>query len=199
MKKTEKKDSKDLLGTKIKDLTPEIISQLEKPLGTSDRPFPMWGSQRIEYNGRSGLEQVLSVIASDSNPMKIYSARPYSEVMALVYCDMPVPSMLQLFFDGLERRKPESRNRTQMLIGNPGHGKSFMGALQGRLRTRKAVEVFDCGGKNMNELLFEMVLDFGAGDALPKAIDKRLKAGTLQALSYEIGRASCRERVYVLV
>jgi hypothetical protein len=178
-----KKDAKNLLDTKIKDLTPEILAQLEKPLGTSDRPFPMWGSQRVEYKGNSELEQVLSVIASDTRPMKVYTERSYQEVMALAYCDMPVPSMLQLFFDGLERRKPESKNRTQMLIGNPGHGKSFMGALQGRLRSKKAVEVFDCGGKNMNELLFEMVLDFGAGDALPSAIDKRLKAGTLQALS----------------
>jgi hypothetical protein len=179
-----KNDPKELLSTKIKDLTPEILAQLEKPLGTSDRPFPMWGSQRVEYKGKSDLEQVLSVIASDALPMKVYSERSYQEVMALAYCDMPVPSMLQLFFDGLERRKPESKNRTQMLIGNPGHGKSFMGGLQGRLRSKKSVEVFDCGGKNMNELLFEMVLDFGAGDALPKAIDKRLKAGALQALSY---------------
>jgi len=178
-----KKDTKNLLGTKIKDLTPEILAQMEKPLGTSDRPFPMWGSQRIESNGNSSLEQVLSFIASDSYPMKVYSDRSYQEVVALSYCDMPVPSMLQLFFDGLERRKPESKNRTQMLIGNPGHGKSFMGALHGRLRSKAPVEVFDCGGKNMAELLFEMVLDFGAGDALPSAIDKRLKAGTLQALS----------------
>lgn len=178
------KNAKNLLGTKIKDLTPEILAQLEKPLGTSSRPFPMWSSQRVDNgDGTSDIEQVLSFIGSDSYPMKVYSERPYSEVVALSYCDMPVPSMLQLFFDGLERRKPESRNRTQMLIGNPGHGKSFMGALQGRLRSSKPVEVFDCGGKNMGELLFEMVLDFGAGAALPEAIDKRLKAGTLQALS----------------
>ena len=36
-----------------------------------------------------------------------------------------------------------------------------------------AVDMFEvaatnCGGKNMNDLLFEMVLDFGAGDALPR-------------------------------
>lgn len=178
-----KKDKQNLLGTKIKDLTPEILAQLEKPLGTSERPFPMWGSQRIESNGSSGLEQVLSFIASDSHPMMVYSDRPYQDVVALSYCDMPVPSMLELFKDGLERRKPESKNRTQMLIGNPGHGKSFMGGLQGRLRSKLPVEVFDCGGKNMGELLFEMVLDFGAGDALPSSIDKRLKAGTMQALS----------------
>lgn len=156
-----------------------VLSKIEKPLGTSDRPFPMQGTQRVEGNS----EIVLSVIADDSYPMKVYSDRPYNEVVALAYCDMPVPSMLSIFFDGLERRKPESTNRTQMMIGDPGHGKSFLGALQGRLRSTEPVEVYDCGGKNMNDLLFEMVLDFGAGDALPKAIDKRLAAGTLEPIS----------------
>lgn len=171
------------LKTPLKDLTAEEIKSLEKPLGTSDRPYPMWGSQRIEHNGRADLEQVLSVIADDTYPMKVFSERPYKEVIALAYCDMPTPAMLPLFFDGLERRKPESTNRTQMMIGDPGAGKSFLGALQGRLRSKDPVEVLDCGGKNMRELLFEMVLDFGAGDALPKSIDKRLQAGTLEPLS----------------
>ncbi len=162
----------------------KLVAELEKPLGTSDRPYPMWGSQRVEHeDGESSLEQVLSVIADDAYPMKVYSERPYKEVIALTYCDMPVPSMLPLFFDGLERRKPESTNRTQMMIGDPGAGKSFMGGLQGRIRSKQPIEVFDCGGKNMNELLFEMVLDFGKGDTLPKAIDKRLQAGSLDPLS----------------
>lgn len=178
-----KKEKPSILKTPFKDLTPEDLKSLEKPLGTSDRPYPMWGAQRIEHNGRADLEQVLSVIADDTYPMKVFSERPYKEVIALAYCDMPVPSMLPLFFDGLERRKPESTNRTQMMIGDPGAGKSFLGALQGRLRTKGSVEVLDCGGKNMRELLFEMVLDFGAGDALPKAIDKRLQAGTLEPIS----------------
>jgi hypothetical protein len=182
-KSAAKATNEHLLTTKIKDLTPEILAQLEKPLGTSQRPFPMSGTQRIEYDGRSNLEYVLSVIADDSNPMKVYSERPYNEMISLAYCDMVVPSMLKLFFEGLERRKPESINRTQMVIGDPGAGKSFMGAMQGRLRSNQRVEIFDCGGKNMNDLLFEMVLDFGAGDALPMAIDKRLAAGSLQSLS----------------
>lgn len=177
------------LKTPLKDLTAEEIKSLEKPLGTSDRPYPMWGSQRIEHNGRSDLEQVLSVIADDTYPMKVYSDRAYKEVIALAYCDMPTPSMLPLFFDGLERRKPESTNRTQMMIGDPGAGKSFLGALQGRLRSKDPVEVLDCGGKNMRELLFEMVLDFGAGDALPKSIDKRLAAGTLEPMSQALLKA----------
>lgn len=197
-----KKDSKGLLNKKIIELTLEDFAQLEKPLGTTARPFPMWGPQRIEHEKRSDIETVLSFIASDNHPMKVYSERPYDEVAALAYCDMPVPSMLPLFKDGLERRgdplerqkdllegkqpQNENFNRTQMMIGDPGAGKSFMGALMGRLRGAGKIEIYDCGGKNMNDLLFEMVLDFGTGDALPKAIDKRLKAGTLEPLSLAI-------------
>ncbi|MBU6474626.1 MAG: hypothetical protein KGL10_06935 [Alphaproteobacteria bacterium] len=191
----QKKESRRLLGENATEaavnreterrmqMARELSDKLVRPLGTASRPYPMWGSQRVDYNGQSNLEQVLSTIADDSNPMKVYSERPFAEVIAMAYCDMPVPSMLPLFFDGLERRKPESTNRTQMMIGDPGAGKSFMGAMQGRMRSKQPVEVFDCGGKNMNELLFEMVLDFGAGDAMPKAVDKRLQAGTLEALS----------------
>lgn len=188
-----------LLNKKISQLTLEEIAQLEKALGTSTRPFPMWGPQRVEQDGSSDIEVGLSTIASDSHPMRVFSERTYEEVAALAYADMPVPSMLDLFMEALERRadpimrqkdileghtpQNENFNRTQMLLGDPGHGKSFMGALMGRLRSTGSVEVYDCGGKNMNDLLFEMVLDFGAGDALPVAIDKRLAAGSLAPLS----------------
>lgn len=165
------------------DRAVELRAQLEKPLGTAGAPFPMWGPQRKDYDGKITTEHTLSAIASDTHPLMVYSTRAYEEVAALAYCDMPTPTMLQLLKQGLERRAPEERNRTQFMIGDPGFGKSFLGALLGRLRSRDKVEVYDCGGKNMNELLFEMVLDFGAGDALPVALDKRLKAGVLEALS----------------
>jgi len=194
-----KPETVSILQKSIKDLTLEDYAAIEKHIGTASRPFPMWGPQRVENGNRSDIETVLSFIADDANPLKIYSERPYEEVIALAYCDMPVPSMLPIFKDGIERRgdpllrqkdllegrqpQNENFNRTQMMIGDPGHGKSFLGALQGRLRSKGSVEIYDCGGKNMNDLLFEMVLDFGAADALPKAIDKRLKAGSLEDMS----------------
>jgi hypothetical protein len=194
-----KPEAGSILKKSIKDLTLEDYAAIEKHLGTSSRPFPMWGPQRVENGNRSEIETVLSFIADDANPLKIYSERPYEEVVALAYCDMPVPSMLPIFKDGIERRgdpllrqkdllegrqpQNENFNRTQMMIGDPGHGKSFLGAMHGRLRSKGSVEIYDCGGKNMNDLLFEMVLDFGAADALPKAIDKRLKAGSLEDMS----------------
>ncbi len=198
-KNSKKTTGNALLNKKISALTLEDIAQLEKALGTGNRPFPMWGPQRVEQDGSSDIEVGLSAIASDSHPMRVFSERSYEEVAALAYADMPVPSMLDLFMEALERRadpimrqkdilegrtpQNENFNRTQMLLGDPGHGKSFMGALMGRLRSTGSVEVYDCGGKNMNDLLFEMVLDFGAGDALPVAIDKRLAAGSLAPLS----------------
>ena len=176
----------NLLKMKISEIIdkPEILEQLRKELGTTGAPFPMMGIQREDNDdGTVDMLPVLSVIANDDYMLEIYSERTIEEVLALAYCDMPVPSMLETFLEGIERRKPTSTNRTQFVIGDPGHGKSFLGALQGRIRSRGPVEVFDCGGKNMNDLLFEMVLDFGAGDALPVAIAKRLSAGKLQAAS----------------
>lgn len=202
---SKKPETPSILKKSIKDLELKDFDALEKPLGTASRPFPMWGPMRIENNGRTEIETVLSFIADDNEPLRIYSERPYEEVMALAYCDMPVPSMLPIFKDGIERRgdplqrqkdilegkqpQNENFNRTQMMIGDPGHGKSFLGAMQGRLRAKGSVEIYDCGGKNMNDLLFEMVLDFGAADALPKAIDKRLKSGALEDMSVGLLKA----------
>ncbi len=145
-----------LLNKKISQLTLEEIAQLEKALGTGTRPFPMWGPQRVEQDGSSDIEVGLSAIASDSHPMRVFSERTYEEVAALAYADMPVPSMLDLFMEALERRadpimrqkdilegrtpQNENFNRTQMLLGDPGHGKSFMGALMGRLRSTGSVD-----------------------------------------------------------
>ena len=182
--KKEQKNQESLLKKKISELTADDLAALEKPLGTPDRPFPMWGTVTVpDGNGRPVLEQRLTMIADDQRPMMIYSDRSYAEVAALAYCDMPVPSMLTNMYDILERARPESQSRAYMMIGDPGFGKSFLGALIGRLGSREPVEVLDCGGKNMRELLFEMVLDFGSADALPDAIDKRAASGRLKDIS----------------
>jgi len=182
-KNNKKIDLKGLLKKKTSELTSEEKGKLEKPLGTSKRPFPMWGTVSVEYDGRRELQQMLTMIADDTNPLKVVSERNYDEVIGLAYREMPVPSMLPIFFDGLERRKLSHKGKVQFVKGDPGAGKSFMGAMLGRMRSAGSVDVLDCGGKNMRELLFEMVLDFGGGDALPQAIDKRIQAGKLESIS----------------
>ncbi|TNE25763.1 MAG: hypothetical protein EP349_10390 [Alphaproteobacteria bacterium] len=173
-----------LLHKKISDLTEEDVDKLEVALGTNARPYPMWGTVVVDEDGHQSIEQRLGKIKDDEEPLRLYSERPYEEVIGMMYRDMPTPSMMPMLKDILEMIKPESKSRIYFMKGDPGAGKSFLGGLVGRAQSTRPVEIFDCGGKNMNDLLFEMVLDFGAGDALPEAIDKRLAAGALQPLSY---------------
>ena len=183
----EKKNKKQgLLQKKISDITPEELEDLEVALGTTSRPYPMWGTITVDEDGHQSIEQRLGAVKSDTQPLRIYSERDYEEVIGMMYRDMPTPSMMPMQKDILEMLKPESSNRIYFMKGDPGAGKSFLGGLAGRAQSDRPVEIFDCGGKNMNDLLFEMVLDFGKGDALPEAIDKLSAAGALQDLSYAI-------------
>src|SRR6218665_3217310 len=114
---SKKPETQSILKKSIKDLELKDFDALEKPLGTASRPFPMWGPMRIENNGRTEIETVLSFIADDNEPLRIYSERPYEEVMALAYCDMPVPSMLPIFKDGIERRGDPLQRQKDILEG----------------------------------------------------------------------------------
>lgn len=174
------KQKKNILDKKISELSADDLKKIERPIGTSALPYPMTGTQRSEEDGEIVLKDVLSDIADDQNPLKIYSSRSYKEVAALAICDMPVPSMLPHIYEIMERYRPDSKNRTYMMIGDPGDGKSYLGALVQRLqRDDKPAEVVDCGGKNIRDLLFEMVLDFGDNNGLPTAIDKKIQTKTL--------------------
>lgn len=184
-KKQKKVDVKGLLDRKLSELSDDEIKALTKPIGTSQMPFPMYGTLTVEAGGSQELEQHLTAIAGDvpTKALSILSERDYAEVITLALSDMPVPSMLKMFEDALEQRKPDSVRRIQLLVGDPGAGKSYMSAMIARMQRDEPAEVLDCGGKNMRELLFEMVLDFGAGEQLPKTIDKKNKAGALDPMS----------------
>ncbi len=183
-KKDNANNKAGLLQKKIADLTAEDLDNLELPLGTASRPYPMWGTVVVDEDGHQSIEQRLGAVKDDEEPLRLYSERKYEEVIGMMYRDMPTPSMMPMQKDILEMLKPESKNRIYFMKGDPGAGKSFLGGLVGRAQSERPVEIFDCGGKNMNDLLFEMVLDFGKGDALPQAIDKRLAAGAIEPLSY---------------
>ncbi len=186
-KKTNKKNEdlkKGLLQKKISELTKQDIASLQVNLGTSPRPYPMFGTVVIEEDGHQSQEQRLSSVKDSKHPMKIYSERPYNEVVGMMYRDMPTPSMLSMQKSIMEMLEPDSNNRICLVLGDPGAGKSFAAGAVGRVQSERGADIFDCGGKNMNDVLFEMVLDFGTSDALPVAIDKRIQAHALQDLSY---------------
>ena len=83
-KDAKEKDVQTLAEERVEHAA-EMRAQLEKPLGTFSRPFPMSGIQRVDIGNGTSLEEVLSVIADDSNPLMVYSDRTYEEVVALAY------------------------------------------------------------------------------------------------------------------
>lgn len=186
-KKSKTSKKKDVtpspLKKKISELSKADIEAMEVLLGTPDMPFPMWGTQKIEHEGVSELGQALSVIAEDENPLVVLSEKSFDEAWGIIARELPTPSMLPIFREMLERMAPDSKNRQFFVMGDPGMGKSFMGGMIGRVMSNEAPRVYDCGGKQMNSMLFEMVLDFGAGDGLAEQIEKTMSEGKLKNAS----------------
>ena len=170
-----------LLFKKISELVAEgKLDALKNFFGTSDLPYPMFGTMDIvDDNGQKHKEQRLSKLASDETPLFVMSEKTFPEVWGAMAREMPTPSMLPIFREMLERLEPDSKNRQFFVMGDPGMGKSFMGGMIGRIMTRKAPKVYDCGGKQMNSMLFEMVLDFGGGEGPGAALDAKMQSGRL--------------------
>jgi len=178
-------DKNELRKKRRIDLSKDELSALTLEIGTPELPYPMWGTVKVQHEGSSQLEQHLTPLAEENSDiaLKAMTARPPEEAWGILAREMPTPSMLWLMKLMLQRLKPESKNRQLFLMGDPGMGKSFMGGTMARVMSTESPRIYDCGGKNMNSMLFEMVLDFGAGAALPKQIEARMKDGKLDHLS----------------
>jgi hypothetical protein len=165
-----------ILSKRIVDITDEEKRAAAKPLGTSQRPYPMrLKEERIDERGRQVMITRLGAIRSDSDPMLVYSDRPYSEVMGILLRDMPVPSMLEMMRDGFHMRRPGNKRTIMYYVGAPGMGKTFLSDMEARVRDKKGAIKIDCGKKNLGELLFEPVLDFGKDRRFYDEFDKRLQ------------------------
>lgn len=193
-KKTEI-SKRELMKKPLLELTDEELEVLEVTFGTTEFPFPMFGTITEEHEGERALERQLTAIADDENPLKIISERPYEEAFGLLMRNVPTRSMLPMFKNILERLEPDSKNRQYFIMGQPGRGKSHTGGAISRIMSSASARVYDCGGKNMNSMLFEMVLDFGAGDALPKQIEERMRAGSLHPMSTGLLRELTKIRI----
>lgn len=182
-------NTEDLLSKPIKDLTKEERHALAKHIGTRGRPYPMVGPRRITTSeGNEVVQMMLGVLEDDEHPLTVYSERSFEEVIGMAYREMPTPSMLPMFFEALSRRKLDSTNNTQLILGEPGAGKSYMAKLIGRMRSKKGALVIDCGGRNANDLLYETVLDTEHAVGFYDELDKRLAEGTLNDMSMRMLR-----------
>ncbi|MDE3016384.1 MAG: hypothetical protein KGI29_05625 [Pseudomonadota bacterium] len=119
--------------------------------------------------------------------------KAYERVVGIAYRDMPVPSMLQYFKESSNARMPTSKDRLELVIGAPGIGKSYGAHYHSRLRDPKPPLFFDCAGRDLGDLLFELVLDRGSNPDLYSRIQKRLSEhnsgdNSLKAPSLEVLR-----------
>jgi len=168
--------------------TTQIKEAKALQLGVPGRPWPVI---KKEYKKGSGLVTEMGVLEDDSKPLVINSQwyghflgqgmepdnaeeAAYMRVLGAAYRDMPSPSMLNYFADSSLARLPERRGKLELVFGPPGIGKSYGAKLHSRLRDPRSPLVFDCAGRDLGDLLFELVLDRGANPDLYSRIQKRI-------------------------
>ncbi|MCK5295280.1 MAG: ATP-binding protein [Alphaproteobacteria bacterium] len=154
-------------------------------LGVPGRPYPMMMSASSIKDGDDNvfLEPELGVL---EKPLVFTSKRPYAEIVGPAYRDMPSPSMLRTFYNALDLRSEQSDRKVQAIFGPPGTGKSFLPKTIAKMRDERGAIVVDCGGMNLEELLFETVLDMDRSKDVYEKIDKRIAKGELQHVSMKI-------------
>lgn len=172
-----------LMDKKISELTPEERKKLEKPIGTLNMPWPT--RKLIRTYAEDGHEEVryeLVNIQSDVRHLRIPSRLSLEEFWGRAYREMPTPHMIAVFVDLVRQMSMDSDNRTALILGNAGDGKSFMCRALGALMGVEPI-VVDFGGRNGNEMVFVTVLDTKNNEGLTAKLEERLREGKLHPAS----------------
>ncbi len=176
-------DKKAIFGKPLADLTEDELDEITLEFGTTDFPFPMVGTVKKTHNGEVFYERILGTIEDDETPLTVLTSRDKAEAFGILLRNMPTRSMLPMYKKVIEQLEVDETNRQFFAMGQPGRGKSHTGGVISKVISSDPARVYDCGGKNLNSFLFEMVLDFGAGEALPEQIEGRMRAGKLNPMS----------------
>ncbi|MBY0355148.1 MAG: hypothetical protein K2Q12_05400 [Rickettsiales bacterium] len=142
-----------------------------------------------------GVIQADAAIANNRNaataerlkhlPLHVLSRRSADEVEGIAYRGMPVLSMLPYFKESLHNRhrydpatgEPNPDHRmVEFYEGAAGAGKTEMAKTIARMRDPRGPIVFDCGGKNLDDILFQTVLDQDKSRSLMHAMDEAIEA-----------------------
>lgn len=150
-------------------------------IGVPGRPLPIMAPNPAATSQDDAYR--LEALEDDQHPIIIWSRRPYAEVIGLLYRYLPTPSMLPLFYETLQLLQVENERRIQFYIGKHGSGKSFLGRLIGELLDSEGAIAMNCADRDINELLFETVLDVAANPDLYSQINKRLATGAMNSTS----------------
>ncbi len=150
-------------------------------IGVPGRPLPIMAPNPDAYSQDTAYR--LESIEDANNPLVIWSKRPYAEVVGMIYRLLPTPSMLPLYYETLQLLQVENERRIQFYIGKHGSGKSFLGRLVGDILHPEGAITINCADRDLNELLFETVLDVAANPDLYSKINQRLREGSMNATS----------------
>lgn len=156
-------------------------------IGIPGRPLPIMVPNPDASSSEDAYR--LEAIEDAENPIIIWSMRRYDEVVGLLYRLLPTPSMLPLFYETLQLLQVENERRIQFYIGKHGSGKSFLGKLVGDILHPEGSITVNCADRDLNELLFETVLDVQANPDLYTKINERLRSGTMNSTSAAALRA----------
>ncbi|MCB9233241.1 MAG: hypothetical protein H6581_16410 [Bacteroidia bacterium] len=168
-------------------------------IGVPGRPFPIMMPNPDATTQADAFR--LENIEDPNNPIVLWSKRPYDEVIGMLYRSLPTPSMLPLFYETMQLLQLENDRRIQFYVGKHGSGKSFLGRLVGDMLHPDGAITFNCADRDLNELLFETVLDVGANPDLYTKINDKLRTGTMNptsvaALKDAVGDAYSEEKGY---
>jgi hypothetical protein len=170
-----------VMDKKSIELTEADKQALAKPVGIEGLAYPM-----IMYKtGPDGeVEQKLGVIDTLAESMTLYTERPVEEVQGKLFREMPIPSMLLMLRDLMDKQAPDSESKLFSVFGDPAFGKSFLFKSFASLVHPKGAISVDCGGMNMREIFFRTVIDYGAG--VQEVLNNRLAEGKVPqtALDY---------------
>lgn len=156
-------------------------------IGIPGRPLPIMAPNPDAWSQDTAYR--LECIEDEKNPIVIWSKRPYAEVVGMIYRLLPTPSMLPLYYETLQLLQVENERRIQFYIGKHGSGKSFLGRLVGDILHPEGAITINCADRDLNELLFETILDVGANPDLYSKINQKLQEGTMNRTSISALRA----------
>lgn len=168
------------------DIKPKETRRFD--LGIAEWPWPVL---ETIYDPGKGYSTALRPVENADNPLQIFSKwygyyfermgneeaaeeAAYERIVGEAYRYMPVPGMLKYFNDSTNSRLPGWKDRLELVIGAAGMGKSFGAKLHSRLRGPDSALFFDCAGRDLGDLLFELVLDRGSNPDLYSRIQKRI-------------------------